>query len=160
MKRIALTQGKEAIVDDEDYEYLMQWKWYAVRNRKSFYAARTVRSNGKRKIVFIHQELTARRGWFDCQVDHRDRDGLNNQRANLRPATVAQNTSNQGPYRNNTSGAKGVSWHAHTCKWHADVFRMGLRASRYFDDFNEAVAWRDAKAKEFHGEFAYLNGVA
>jgi len=163
MKRISLTQGKEALVDDQDYAHLMQWRWHAVRSRKSFYAARKVRRlDGKQETIFMHREVAARCGQSWRQVDHRDRDSLNNQRSNLRAATTAENGANRGLRRNNRSGAVGVSWEPRRQKWWAVVSSHSGRVQRCFDvdDFDKAVAWRDAKAKELHGEFAYLNGAA
>ena len=155
MNRISLTQNKEALVDDQDYAYLMQWKWYAMKVYKQFYAARDV---GKRH-VYMHVAVAVRDGQGGNQIDHCDRNGLNNQRLNLRPATVAQNVANQGLSRANKSGAKGVCWERFSQKWLAQVPRGSMCAKRRFEDFDEAVAWRDARARELHGEFAYLNGV-
>jgi len=161
MKRIPLTQGKEAIVDDEDHEYLMQWKWCARRSGRCFHARRVLhRQGGKQKFVYMHAEVANRAGLLGHQVDHQDRNGLNNQRSNLRLATPLQNSLNRGLRQNNTSGATGVSWMRSCQKWAVDVSLAGRRFRRRFDDFNEAVAWRDAKARELHGEFAYLNGAA
>ena len=160
MKRIPLTQGKEALVDDGDYEYLMQWQWYAARMGKGFYAVRSVWRSGKQRTVLMHRAVTARAGLSGRQVDHRDRNALNNQRSNLRPATRAENEANQGLQCNNTSGAVGVHWDRTCQKWYARVRLGRLCAGQHFDDFDEAVTWRDAKAKVLHGEFAYLNEVA
>jgi len=162
MKRIALTQGKEALVDDEDYEYLLQWKWCAVRDKRTFYVERKLTlASGRRKTILMHREIGARAGWLKDQVDHQDRNGLNNQRSNLRPATTAQNVSNRPILRSNTSGVVGVSWVTRDSKWRAQVGDSAARHIRYFDSnqFGAAVAWRDAKAKEVYGEFACLNEV-
>lgn len=161
MKRIPLTQGKEALVDDEDYEYLAQWKWYARKNKRQFYAARShTYSRGKQKTVFMHCEVAARNGWSGQQIDHRDRNGLNNRRGNLRAATAGQNAANQGLRQDNKSRLKGIAWRHDHQRWRAFVGRGGRSFQREFADFDEAVAWRDAQARELHGEFAYLNGAA
>lgn len=160
MQRIPLTQGKEALVDDQDYEYLTQWKWYAAKMGKGFYALRCVWQSGKQRTVLMPREIAVRAGWTGRRVDHRDRNGLNNQRSHLRLASVTQNIVNRGLQRNNTSGAVGVHWLQACEKWRARVRAGGRSFQRDFNGFDEAVAWRDAKAKELHGEFAYLNGAA
>lgn len=109
MKRIPLTQGKVALVSDEDYEYLMQWKWYARRAGKTFYAGRHVRLKLKQKVFHMHRVIAERLGILEAP-DHKDRNGLNNQRSNLRAATISQNKANRGRNKNNTSGYKGVYW--------------------------------------------------
>jgi len=85
MKRIPLTRGLFALVDDADYPWLSQWKWYAEKKKNKFYAART--EHGKK--VCMHRLLCEGR-----LVDHVDGDSLNNQRGNLRAASSAQNAWN------------------------------------------------------------------
>jgi hypothetical protein len=163
MKRISVTQGEEALVEDQDYEYLTQWKWYTAKNGKHCYAVRQIRrEDGQQRLVLMHRIVAERAGFLGGRVDHRDRNGLNNQRSNLRVATPAQNSANIGMRVTNTSGAVGVSEcrDRRNRKWQAKVLQNGHRSQRYFADFDEAIAWRDAKATELHGEFAFVNGVA
>lgn len=96
-KQIELTQGKFAIVDDEDYEYLNKFKWHW---KSKNYAARAE----SRKTVFMHREIM--KPPADMLVDHIDGNGLNNQKSNLRVCNKSQNGMN----RQNTSGRiwKGV----------------------------------------------------
>ena len=102
MKYIPLTQGKLAIVDDEDFEWLSQWKWHF--NRKK-YAARTINHSGK---LYMHQViLNTPKGMLS---DHRNGNGLDNRRKNLRACNVQQNKANSRLPKNNTSGFKGVYW--------------------------------------------------
>ena len=102
MREIPLTQGKTALVDDEDYEGLSQFRWFAHKNGKTFYAARSMNPG----IVKMHRFIL---GVVDpkIEVDHEDCNGLNNQRSNLRRATHGENQHNRGLYRNNPSGYKG-----------------------------------------------------
>jgi HNH endonuclease len=110
MKLIQLTQGEEALVDDEDYDRLSQHKWCANRKGNTYYAVRNIRVRpGKYTHLSMHVEIMRyhegepRKG---LEVDHRDRDGLNNQKHNLRYATRSQNLQNN--YTNNTGGFSGV----------------------------------------------------
>lgn len=91
MKLIPLTQGKFALVDDEYYEYLHQWKWCAHRQKHTFYAVRNIVSNGKKKTHAMHRELLNSGILY---IDHKDGNGLNNQRDNLRIASRGQNAMN------------------------------------------------------------------
>jgi len=93
MKRIPLTQGKFAIVDDADFEWLSQWKWRARKDYNTWYAIRRVVRGSCRTTTSIHRQIMeAKPG---SQVDHRNRDGLDNRRCNLRFCTNAQNAMNQ-----------------------------------------------------------------
>jgi hypothetical protein len=90
MKLIRLTQNQFAQVDDSDYESLNQYKWYAIKDN-TYYAVRY--SKEKNKIIQMHREImqTPR----SLIVDHRDHNGLNNQRYNLRNCTIAENHRNR-----------------------------------------------------------------
>lgn len=90
--------------------------------------------------------------------EHRDGDGLNNRRNNLRVATHPQNCKNQRKRVTNTSGFVGVHWHARLRKYRARITVNYQRISvGCFDSAEEAARARDAKATELHGEFARLN---
>ena len=164
MKAIPLTQGKEALVDDCDYEYLMQWKWqfHQEGNRRTGYAARRETIGEKCNRVYMHRLVVARSGAMadGKQVDHVDGDGLNNCRSNLRPSTTSQNHANRRVNRNNTSGFKGVSWNRQAGKFEAHITVLRRKAHlKYFDDPRDAArAYNDAVLKHF-GEFACLNPV-
>jgi len=164
VKTIPLTKGMEAVVDDCDYEYLTQWKWYFVQpdGHKTGYAQRMQRVRGKRLIVHMHSLVGERSGLeIDGeQIDHIDRNGLNNRRINLRAATTGQNKANQGRYHNNTSGYKGVYWELDRGKWRAQVGIRGRRVhlGRFNDPRDAARAYNEAAMKHF-GEFACLNPV-
>ena len=111
VKQIPLTKGKCAVVDDLDYDYLIQWKWYAIvsgLDKKTHYAARW----GDKKPIYMHRIVAEHIGLNikGKRIDHKNRCGLDNRRKNLRIATVSQNRANGKPQRCNTSGYKGVSW--------------------------------------------------
>ena len=154
MKEIELSQGKVALLDDEDYEWLNQWKWYAVSCGWSFYAARSRRHNSP--PTRMHRLiLGAQSGQL---VDHRDGDGLNNQRANLRFATHRQNSTHRIRGPRNRSGYRGVSWDKSSNKWRASI-RLDGRVVHLgmFTDPVEAAHAYDAAAIAHHGEFATTN---
>lgn len=152
MKTIPLVRGREAIVSDEDYEYLSQWTWGLVQNR---YAARWENNTHIRMHVVI-----AKRMGLDTrhEIDHKDRDTFNNQRQNLRPATKLDNSRNRGPNKNNTSGFKGVRLEAG--KWRAQirVSKKRIHLGRFATAVLAAEAYNKA-AKKYFGEFAYLNPI-
>ncbi|MHC4571421.1 MAG: HNH endonuclease [Planctomycetota bacterium] len=98
-RRIALTRGKYAIVDPQDYERLNKYRWCAVRSRNTFYALRFGRrgAGGRRKCYQMHREIMELGAGKLC--DHINGDGLDNRKENLRPATRAQNNWNRGKSR-------------------------------------------------------------
>lgn len=157
MKQISLTQGKFAIVDDQDYDWLNQWKWYY--NNK--YAKRkTLGGKTKRKTIYMHRLImNALSGLLD--IDHKDGNFLNNRRANLRFCNDSQNQRNKHAKKINAlSNYKGVSWHKRNKKWIANlVFNQKLIHIGYFKKEIEAAKAYDKKAKELFGEFARLNDV-
>jgi hypothetical protein len=156
MKRIPLTQGQFAIVDDEDFERLSQFKWYVRKLSKSVvcYAVRHDRQSSTDCLLTMQNAvLGVPRGVL---VDHKDRNGLNNTRSNLRICTKGQNQRNQGIRRDNTSGFKGVC--RHRARWEAKIMLNGVKKHLgTFDTPEEAAKAYDKAARELHGEFAYLN---
>jgi hypothetical protein len=158
-KQIPLTQEKVALVDDADFELLAQFKWHAWQPPKShtFYAARGLTlPNGKRGISYMHREILAVAAGIE--VDHKDGNGINNQRSNLRPSTRRQNSYNQVGWRQSTSKFKGVSTARNSTKWRARIMIDGKE--QYLGSFdNEIDAARayDIAAREHFGEYAHLN---
>lgn len=154
-REVPLTRGLVAIVDADDYELLMsRGPWYAAHGRVGgFYAERTEGTRATKHRVTMH-EVIAGRKW----IDHINGNGLDNRRSNLRPTTHKENMRNRGAQRNNTSGYKGVVWHAKTKKWLARINVDGRQISlRYHDDPADAARAYDAAAQEHFGEFAHLN---
>src|SRR3990167_565246 len=117
-KSIELSQGKCTIVDDEDYDFLIQWKWCVMLNHQHFYAMR-------RPSIYMHRVIMQAPG--GVQVDHRDGDGLNNTRSNLRLAILGQNMHNRQINKNNKSGYKGVRWVERDSLWYAHIGFNGKR---------------------------------
>lgn len=142
-----------ALVDDADFESLNRWKWFAQLRGKTFYAFRDYREGTHMKRIGMHTQIL---GAFP--IDHFDRDGLNNQRGNLRPATRLQNGANRGPNKNNCSGFKGVHWHVACKKWRALISINGKHKHLgLFDTPALAAKAYDEAARAGFGEFACTN---
>ncbi len=154
MKLIPLTQGKVAIVSDEDYEHLCTFKWHADKKGLTFYAARSLkREKGKpRQQVYMHQSVAGSK-----RIDHRDGNGLNNQRDNLRACSQMHNSRNRvGTVH--TSPFKGVCWATEKKKWKAyiRVNYQRINLGYYIDPTLAAIAY-DLSAMQHFGEFAKTN---
>ena len=157
MKEIPLSQGLVALVDDDMYEELSQYKWHAYKHRHTYYAIRNVQFYpGCRTTVKMHRQvMRAQSGEI---IDHRDGNGLKNIRDNLRSVTNSQNCANRRSHVGSKSQYKGVSWHKQHCKWYSSIWDgkkqifLGL-----FEDEIEAAKAYDRKALEVFGEFAKTN---
>lgn len=154
MRMIPLTQGKQAIVDDEDFEYLNQWKWFACPDKRNCYAAHS--GGWLKPMVFMHRVLlNAPSNMF---VDHINGDGLDNRRCNLRLANRSQNMANRGMQADNTSGYKGVGVGRHGKNWRAQIrVRNKQIHIGVFSTPEEAARAYDDAAKKYFGEYAHLN---
>jgi hypothetical protein len=97
MKQIALTQGKYALIDDDDYEFLSQWKWQAARRRSNWYVRRKICRKGIQQTIYMHRAITSAPN--GTEVDHKDHNGLNNQRANLSVGSRQANALNRVKHR-------------------------------------------------------------
>ena len=125
MKEIALTQGQFALVDDCEYERLSQFKWYAHKNYKTFYAVRhSPRIKGKRYLIYMHHKIIGKPP-KNYVSDHENGNGLDNQRENLRFVTHRQNSQN----RKNKKGSSeypGVCWHERDQRFQARITINGI----------------------------------
>ena len=159
MKEIQLTQGKVALVDDEDYEYLMQWKWFANKKGSTFYAVRSLHSNNVRKTIFMHRLITNNIN-TKMQTDHLNGNGLDNRKINLRICTTSQNSMNRGLQINNTTGFKGVNYDKFSNKFRAQIRVNNIYKNLgYYIDPKDAARAYNAAAQKYHGEFANLNKI-
>jgi len=157
---IPLTQGKYAIVDPEDYKRLSKYKWYAKKCGKTFYASRTVWTGKNKKRINITMHRQILNPPYPLVVDHINHNGLDNRKANLRPATRKQNNMNRLCIKRKGSPSKykGVIWHKHTKKWNVQICYNGKRKTiGYFNDEIEAAKAYDEAAKKYHRDFAVLN---
>jgi hypothetical protein len=163
MKLIPLTQGLFAKVDDADFEWLNEMKWRAMgkKSNHNCYYAITGDCNPKRgqKTILMHRLIM--KATDGVEVDHRDNNGLNNQRYNLRVSTHAENLRNQKIQANNKSSKfKGVSFFGanKSNPWTAQIhFHKKKIHLGYFKFESDAAKAYDEKAKELFGEFAHTN---
>lgn len=149
MKEILLSQNKVAIVDDDMFEYLNQWKWSLGCDG---YAFRLDYMVSPRKHINMSRLIMRAQDGF--QVDHINRDKLDNRRCNLRVCTQTQNRWNTGKRSHNTSKFKGVSFNKYHLRWEANICCNGRRIwlGRFATPEEASVAYQ-TKAKELFGEF-------
>lgn len=154
MKEIRISGGKYvALIDDEDYQSVTQHSWYIFHSMDRLYARRILE---RRSSQLMHTYITGFK-----QVDHINRNGLDNQRCNLRAANHVQNQGNVALRKNNTSGFRGIAYHKRkkdTKKWSASIKKnYVLVFLGYFETKEEAAKAYDLAAKEYFGDFAFLN---
>lgn len=159
MLKIALTQNQFALVDDADFKWLNQFKWYALKSCDTHYACRKAYIDGKKRMIAMHRIILGLTFADGKHTDHIDGDGLNNSRSNLRVCTRQENGFNQRPQRRITSSRfKGVSWIKREERWQAYIKYEGeCKFLGYFDDEIDAAKAYDRNAQRLFGEFARLN---
>ena len=158
-RRIPLSRGKYAIVDPDDYERIRKYKWYVCPSDRTYYAIRGQWSPRLRKrlTIAMHREVIDVPD--DLYVDHINHHGWDNRKANLRPATAADNARNSRyPKINTTSKYRGVWYNKKKKRWRAVI---GLNNTRkiignFRDEIDAAKAY-DRAAKKHYGQFAILN---
>ena len=156
MREIKLSQGKVALVDDEDYDFLSHWKWYAAKQHRTFYAGRRIRRGDKWTSERMHRVL------FDIpagkEIDHIDHNGLNNQKSNLRLVTRQQNKQNASAW--GSSKYLGVCvYKQEGCTYiaaHIQIDGKTKHLGLFKTEEDAALAYNRA-AKEKYGEYANLN---
>lgn len=159
-KIITLTNSDElTIVDDIDYDYLIQWNWQLGDTGHSKRIQRTTLINKIITTIYMSKEITIRMDLnLTNQIDHIDRDIFNNQRFNLRAATRSQNKANNNLYKNNTTGYKDVHFHNLHQKYCARISINNKRIQLgYFEDAEDAAKAYDKAAIKYFGQFASLN---
>lgn len=167
MKCIQLNRGEVAIVSDEDFEKIAQYRWFCqVATDGLKYASRSVNfkdSEGKRtcRSIQMHHMILPKKDGF--RVDHRNRNGLDNRRENLRYATNRQNRANSKVNKDNRAGLKGVSYRPEKSKcnpWYAAIATGIKNKKRHLGCFptsEQAHAAYCAAATKEYGEFARFN---
>lgn len=158
MKEIPLSQGRVALVDDEDFDRLRIFKWFAaqVRNSHLCYAVRRLPKGSKRQQISMHRELV--QATSNRFVDHKNGNGLDNRKTNLRICRSGQNVSNSKLWKTNHSGYRGVSWKKDRKKWAVEIthnwkqITLGDFTSRHV-----AALVYDLWALDLRGEFARTN---
>lgn len=163
-KKIPLTQGQFAIVDDEDFEWLNRWKWCAMRRGVGhpYYAvtkeSRAVVGEAEaRRNIYMHRKVM--RAPLGQEVDHIVCENtLDNRRSNLRFSTRHEQILNRGKYRTNKAGFKGVFECKTNGKWRAQIAVSAVKISLgYFHEKIDAARTYDRAAIQYHGRFAKLN---
>ena len=159
MKKIKLSQGRFALVDDEDFHELSKYKWHVRTGRNTLYAERysPVKDRVGQQVMMHRQIMSPPR---EMQIDHINHNGLDNRRRNLRICTNTENQQNSLPRKSSSSSSKykGVHRRRGAKKWTARI-RTGVRQERvgaFLSEVDAAKAY-DKAAIELHGEFAYLN---
>lgn len=155
MKKIPLTKGAFAVVDDDMFDSLSQHHWFLSSNG---YAMRNCAiGNGKYSAMCMHRQILNLEKGDKKDVDHINMDHLDNRKENLRICTRSENMRNRGKNKNNKSGYKGVSWFARDSKWVAGIKHNGKR--KYLGLFDDPALAHEAYKKvalELHGEFAKM----
>jgi hypothetical protein len=168
-KEIGLTRGYKTIVSIEDYEWLMQWKWFANKQGPNlFYVARMSygRENGikTQKMILMHKEIVEKRMNIiipnGMEIDHADTNSFNNSRDNLRLCPHSFNTKNRSKSQNCSSQYKGVSLDKRNGTWLAyiKVNYNQISLGRFNTEEEAALVYNEAALKYF-GEFAKLNKI-
>lgn len=155
MKLIPLTLGLFTQVDDEDYDYLMQWKWHAHPSHNCCYAMRTIiEDDGKKKNIRMHREIM--KPQEGEQIDHKDHNGLKNTRENLRIADYSTNGANNRQ-KPGISGYRGVSFtHSNHIRARIHVWGKEITLGIHETLIQAAEAY-DLAALKYFGEFSMLN---
>ena len=155
MKIITLTQNQITLVDDEDFDSLMQFKWRAVKNGKTFYVHSDIQIQGRRYTIKMHRLIMDTPKGYE--VDHINHNGLDNRKSNLRNCTPSENRKNRLPW--GSSKFVGVS------KLCDDKFVARIKSNgklyhigTFKNEEDAAIAY-NKRAIEIHGEFANINTI-
>lgn len=152
---IPLSKGRFAIVDAEDYPMLAKFNWYY---HSGHYASTSIMENTKKSTVMMHRVILGLSQTDPIHVDHRNGNGLDNRKANLRTASRSQNLSNRGRERDNKSGYKGITQtytrRGEPCGWQV---RCKHTYIGHFKTAEEAALAYDVAARKIYGEFARCN---
>jgi hypothetical protein len=154
---VFLTQGKKTIIDREDLERALEHQWCTIKNHNTFYAVTHIRLRvNVWRPLQLHRFLTG-----NVRTDHRDRDGLNNRRRNLREATSQVNGQNRRIQCNNKTGYQGVCYVTH--QRISGKFKAGIKINGrsqhlgYYNTVEEAALAYDRAAVKLFGLGARLN---
>jgi isochorismate hydrolase len=128
MKEIYLTQGKVAIIDDEDFEKISKKKWHAQRIGALYYACSRFTEHGRHTHIKMHHFLFGK-PQKDMFCDHINGNGLDNRRENIRITTNRGNQLNRHTVLSDQYSSRypGVSWHKKSKKWQSQIQIEGVK---------------------------------
>lgn len=153
MKEIFLSDGHIALCDDIDFLYLLNFKWHLRKSCKTKYAKRNI----KYSFICMHEEIIKRMGLViskGYQIDHRDRNGLNNQRFNLRIITCSLSSFNRNIHSNNTSGFTGIRFREDHMKWESYInINKKYKHLGLFNILEDAIKVRREAELKYYGEY-------
>ena len=152
--KIPLTKGKFALVDKEDYDVLNQWNWFLTSSGGKEYAARVL-PRPVHKQILMHRQLLGVVG--KTEIDHKNGNGLDNRKVNLRKVSSQQNKWNSFKHKDNKTGFRGVVFAPHAKKFAVFVKTKNKRFFGYFKTAEEAAKKHDEVVKQEFGQFAKLN---
>lgn len=155
MKEIPITQGQSTIVDDWWYDYLMQWKWFAMWNKctNSFYAVRREGKQPHQKAILMHRVIMNTPDGMQC--DHIHHNTLDNRESELRNATRAQNMRNKSLQSNNELRMRGIRRRASGNYMVRLMFEGVTVLNKTFPNLDDAIKARLDAERKYFGEFAY-----
>ena len=164
MLKILLSQRKFALIDDEDFNLVNQYRWFADKQRNTYYAIANIRKlSGIRTTVKMHRLIMSAK--LGEEIDHEDRNGLNNQKYNLRFCSNMENQHNQRKPKSyndhkTSSKFKGVSWNKSNNKWKTRIMKnnKSIYIACFISEIEAAKAYNEVAVKYF-GKFANLNLV-
>jgi len=156
MKEIKLSQGKIALVDDEDFERASNFNWHWYANGRTFYCIRNIKLLNKRSTQSLHRFILnlSTKNICNLEVDHIDGNGLNNQKSNLRICTHSDNMKNKRSSKNSTSKYNGVHWNKRDKVYTSEI--RNIYIGNFKNEIDAAKAY-DEYAKLHNKEFARLN---
>jgi hypothetical protein len=156
MIQIPLTQGKVALIDDDMFDRVLYFKWYALKHYNTYYASTYIKlPNGNESTITMHRLIY---GFPNSHIDHVDGNGLINTKENTRLATNGQNQMNRQKTKNASSHYKGVSWIKADNAWKGSIKVNGINMHLGYSKDQIQLALRyDMAAIYYFGEFAKLN---
>ena len=155
---IRLNSGDYVSVDEDDYDRLVQYNWSLFKSDKWKYAIRTECVNGTQKTIYMHREIMVVNN-PKIYVDHKDHDGLNNHKYNLRISDNRFNQYNVGKKSTSKQKYKNIRKFSDN-KWQVRMrIPSGKRIERMAYSEYDAVKLYNELALKYHGEFAYLQEV-
>lgn len=145
-------KDQKVLVDEEDYPVVSRLKWHLKKDKKTSYAYTNIKIGGVQTTLSLHRFIT---GMSSGQIDHVNRNGLDNRKSNLRYATNSQNSCNR--IRKNSHGYRGVYRRASGVY----AFQIQKDGRKYHEGGfltpEEAALAYDFKSEELHGEFGIRN---